>query len=220
MFNFVISRYKEDVKWVRVVLAILPPDLSKLYLYNKGLPNELDSIPLPNIGRESHTYLHHIIQQYDAMLATPDEITYFLQGSIREHIPSKYKGNIEQYMMELTKDTCAHGTPTSFAKDHQFGIHSAVHSFRIKEWSGRKQTPPPDNACFGDWFRQYIDPVFPPKVLWWVAAIFAAKHSAITRRPKSYYEKIINQLKTCDEEAGHYLERSWYYMFTPEPQLL
>jgi hypothetical protein len=73
--HLVISRHQEDITWIKKI----DPSI-KVFLYNKGsaLPNH---IPLPNTGRESHTYLHHILQHYNKL---PD-ITIFVQGNPFDH---------------------------------------------------------------------------------------------------------------------------------------
>ena len=50
--QLILARYNENIKWVNA----LPPDI-EVVVYNKGtgIGNNL-----PNIGREAHTYLHHL----------------------------------------------------------------------------------------------------------------------------------------------------------------
>ncbi len=54
--ELVVARYAEDLAWLRNI----PPQI-RATVYDKN-PN--DSHPgarqLPNVGREAHTYLHHI----------------------------------------------------------------------------------------------------------------------------------------------------------------
>uniref|UniRef100_A0A6C0EFJ1 Uncharacterized protein n=1 Tax=viral metagenome TaxID=1070528 RepID=A0A6C0EFJ1_9ZZZZ len=75
--SLVVSRYNENIEWV------LPyNDIS--IIYNKG--HELNIhfnniINLSNIGREGHTYLYHIIQNYNSL---PNRVI-FTQGSPFEH---------------------------------------------------------------------------------------------------------------------------------------
>lgn len=67
--EIVISHYKEDLSWLNVV----PPDY-KITVYNK---HEGDNL-LPNVGREAHTYLTHIVNNYESGLS---DITVFVQGN-------------------------------------------------------------------------------------------------------------------------------------------
>ena len=60
--QIVVARYNEDIKW-------LLPFKDVTIIYNKGqylpLLNSFNFINLDNVGRESHTYLYHIIENYD-----------------------------------------------------------------------------------------------------------------------------------------------------------
>lgn len=76
--EIVIARYKEDIEWVRAYTDIAT-------IYNKGdadLPeSDFCVISLPNIGREGHTYLSHMILRYESFA----ERTVFVQASPFEH---------------------------------------------------------------------------------------------------------------------------------------
>jgi len=50
--QLILARYNEKVDWVKN----LPPDI-EVIIYNKG---RHEGNNLPNIGREAHTYLHHL----------------------------------------------------------------------------------------------------------------------------------------------------------------
>lgn len=85
--EIVIARYKENLDWVFKI-----PEEYKIIIYNKGgnseelnylLKNNKNIIirELENIGRESHTYLTHIINNYKNL---SDKII-FTQGNPIEH---------------------------------------------------------------------------------------------------------------------------------------
>jgi len=77
--EIVIARYNENLDWIKE----LPKNI-KVTIYNKGI-NDIDYpfIPLENIGRESHTYLYHIIHNYNKLA----EKTIFCQGGPIIHSP-------------------------------------------------------------------------------------------------------------------------------------
>lgn len=78
----VIARYNEDISWIKELKN------KKITIYNKGnndIPNKF--IKLPNIGRESHTYLTHIIKNYDNLA----DITIFTQANPFFHSPDFIK---------------------------------------------------------------------------------------------------------------------------------
>ena len=77
--EMVIARYNEDLGWLKDV-----PKNIKITIYNKGEDDiSYPYIRLPNIGRESHTYLYHIINNYDNLA----ERTIFCQGDSIFHSP-------------------------------------------------------------------------------------------------------------------------------------
>ena len=83
--EIVIARYNEDLSWLKKI-----PKNIKIIIYNKGLDDivkipgvKYDIIKLPNIGRESHTYLYHIINNYDNLANK----TILCQGDSIFHSP-------------------------------------------------------------------------------------------------------------------------------------
>ena len=71
--DIVVARYNESLEWCK-------PYASMCIVYNKGDPLKnnfgLKIRQLSNVGRESHTYLSHIIYNWDTL----NEYTVFLQG--------------------------------------------------------------------------------------------------------------------------------------------
>ena len=67
--EIVISRYNEDISWTESIEEYCT-------VYNKGDTLNVDTIELNNIGREAHTYLYHIVNNYDNL----SDYTIFLQG--------------------------------------------------------------------------------------------------------------------------------------------
>jgi hypothetical protein len=86
--EIIIARYNEDLDWLKKI-----PKEFKITIYNKGqddienIPPNATIIKLPNIGRESHTYLYHIIENYDKLA----DKTIFCQGDSIFHSPDFLK---------------------------------------------------------------------------------------------------------------------------------
>ena len=83
--EIIIARYNEDLSWLKKI-----PKSIKITVYNKGLDDitqikdlKYDIIKLPNVGRESHTYLYHIIHNYNNLAHK----TIFCQGDSIFHSP-------------------------------------------------------------------------------------------------------------------------------------
>jgi protein YibB len=73
----VVARYNEDVNWVKELNY-------NVTIYNKNNEdNDVFSNNLPNVGREGHTFFHHIVTNYDNL---PEYIA-FVQGKPHDHCP-------------------------------------------------------------------------------------------------------------------------------------
>ena len=82
--NIVVARYNESIDW----LDSINKDKYNIKIYNKGDDNiNYEYSKLPNIGRESHTYLKYIIDNYENLT----DFTIFLQGNPFDHL-----GNLER----------------------------------------------------------------------------------------------------------------------------
>ncbi len=84
MQDIVVARYNENLDWLNLI-----PKHFNIIIYNKGdtltnIKNNWKIIQLQNIGRESHTYLQHIINNYDTLA----DKTVFCQGDTLFHSPN------------------------------------------------------------------------------------------------------------------------------------
>jgi len=77
----VVSRYNENVDWTNIY------DKKNLKIYNKGKKIEQSCEHIENIGREGHTYLTYIIENYENL----EDYIVFTQGDPFEHSPSFIK---------------------------------------------------------------------------------------------------------------------------------
>ena len=80
--DVVLAHYDEDISWISKEAAITGYNKARVHVYHKGAAGDavkklsdalLPSVPaakvvsLPNVGRESHTYLSHIVDNYDSL---------------------------------------------------------------------------------------------------------------------------------------------------------
>lgn len=80
--ELVVARYHEDLAWLRRV----PRDFV-VTIYDKSPAATPSSIALPNVGREAHTYLHHLAESHESLA----ELTVFVQGHPFDHAPDLHK---------------------------------------------------------------------------------------------------------------------------------
>jgi hypothetical protein len=90
--ELVVARYNESVDWVMAYNDIA-------IVYNKGRSPLLGfnrTVNVENIGREGHTYLYHILQNYDTLA----ERTIFLQADPFLHNPTILFGVDNHFLLQ------------------------------------------------------------------------------------------------------------------------
>jgi len=214
--DVVIAHYSTDahpepLDWL-VQLHKVRPD-ARIYVYYKGdVPCIPDGVhvhaicQLPNVGRESHTYLHHILQHYYATDSTDGtdfmaQNTLFTQGAPLEHRPAR-----ELYGEFLAGSPSGLYPPTPgawFAPTWKNGNVDGGIGTDV-------------GIGIGDWWGRVFEKhePFPGRLLVIWAAIFNVSHDRILRRPRAFYERAIATVAhDVNPEEGHYFERSWGNVF-------
>ncbi len=74
--EIVVSYYNENIDWLKKIKDY------KITIYNKSSFDIDDTISLPNVGREMHTYFHHIVENYDNL----SDWVFFTQGNPFDHV--------------------------------------------------------------------------------------------------------------------------------------
>lgn len=206
-----VARFKELVEW-------LP--LGNSIIYNKSdmIPVHLQSrahsiVSLPNVGREADTYLNHIIRNYDTL----SQITVFVQGRIRDHVRIDEKKFIKILVTQAREN--------GFSTERLIRNDDPNHPHWGREWNKNylggtswykeNEYRGDVHLTFKDWFEQMIDMPYPEgEFSLYPNAIFAVDKDHILSRPREYYQKLLETVSWhSDPVEGHFLERSWYYIF-------
>ncbi|KIW85593.1 hypothetical protein Z517_00985 [Fonsecaea pedrosoi CBS 271.37] len=234
--DLVIANYNECLTWLSTYASLAT-------VYSKGkLPPDLSIFRaveiLPNWGRESHTYLHHIVHNYDDLA----DVTLFLQGNIHDTndgTPAHTALSLDEIVrmaQRLTELPDLLGNSLYIQNYPRDGVLplGKIHSFG--DWDGVKYLP--------DWIKRrgkglrrspyspeqfwnYIlngttdneDPkwVAPPsEIRWTQGALFAVTRQTIQRHPRAVYERAYSYFHTLahvNPEEGHYMERFWLGIF-------
>jgi hypothetical protein len=197
-YLIVVAHYKENLDW----LKSFDPD--KILVYNKNeKQTEYHTINLPNLGRESNTYLKYIVDNYDNL----PEVVVFMQGK-DDHLSTV---NIKHFLnkMELFPARKVEGNLTIFDKS-RLGL-SKEH--RIPRYGGK--TLIPAEYDFNTWFTKYIRKELPNYFCVFWGACFLVRKEAIRSKPIQFYFELYQQTMVGEAiELGHFFERSWYYIFT------
>ncbi|GAX84763.1 hypothetical protein CEUSTIGMA_g12185.t1 [Chlamydomonas eustigma] len=238
--DIVVAHFREDLGWLSEAHAAIQERFLarvRLFVYHKGgqdiagvkalCPPGADVSPLPNVGRESDTYLHHLIRMKDDAenAAASDSLVLCCQGCLKQHIAYERFSSTTDYLCSLIEDarTSQSGRSEATARAHILGPHSATRAFKIHQW-GEKLYP--SNTTFGEWFERLVGP-FPDAILpagwpealrlrWWAGANFCVKAGLIYARQKDFFQAIRDTVSVnVNPEAGHFVERAWFYILAP-----
>ena len=139
MTTIVVARHGEDIRWTS--------QFENVIIYNKGLPlpggGNYIEIPLPNVGKEGHTYYKHICDNYDNL---GDNIV-FVQGNPFDHSPNlvanikSIKSTVEfEFLSEQILETnllgCPHHVGIPMADVYIQIVQYGIFRFCIKVWCG------------------------------------------------------------------------------------
>ena len=231
----VIARYNEaDLSWI----AGIGPDsrwlqrISRVTIYNKGptpviVPDVLRSSnvavevhALPNVGREGHTYLHHVLQRYSTL---PD-VTIFLPASV----PTlAHKVQLARTVVSRTLRT---GDSVFAALDRKIRSADEVRSLREVHLNEHRSTHPANASLnpearllpasprpLGPWMDEFLPPGVKLRV-GFHCGIFSVARRHARNHTEAHYQRLLDQVSShSNPEAGHYLERVWEGVFHPIP---
>jgi len=199
--DLIVARYNESPDWITNF-----PGLSRVFLYNKGgaslspldLPCNTSIIPLPNLGRETQTYLHHIVTNYDDLAA----VNIFFQGEVDDRPEQKIMGydsytSITSWGFAGKLDTCFE----SYSWGRELDSISSISAFK---------------SSFGEFIVDTLDMPWRDKCLFTKGAYFSVGRDRIRLRSRDFYQMILDkhELSThVNPRAGHYMERSWFRLF-------
>jgi len=194
-YRLVVARFREDVEWV---------DAFENYtIYNKGRDDlasrhRANSVRLINVGREAHSYIHHIVENYDRL----EDIIVFSQGNYRDHVacdPAEFRRRVLD-LGEL-------GFSANIGRMGFTGTNAR--NFFLHEYRGPLR--PKDHYDLGGWWERTTGEAYvrSRSVFW--NAIFSVRRDYILKRSRESYIKILNTLDwTANPLEAHFCERAWF----------
>ncbi|KAL8875605.1 MAG: hypothetical protein Q9198_006060, partial [Flavoplaca austrocitrina] len=212
-FEIVVSHYNENLDWLK-------QHSDECCVYSKGGKTNapqppLTSTPLPNIGREGHTFLYHIVNHYENLA----KVTLFVQGRIDDHV------DMTVAEMKAKALTTAPGQVTTYPFrelelfEHWEGIPWEKYPC-WKRWSSMTMQKMQETPL--ELFQKYIseDDRVPVAIGFAPGAIFAVNKKTIMRHNKAFYQRLLHKMflgkmAHVNPETGHYMERFWLALFNP-----
>jgi hypothetical protein len=209
-FDIVIAHYKENLSWIR---NLNHPSIRKIFVYTKGsliadLSSDLiEHSYLPNVGRESHTYLWHCVNNFHKIEnGDMADFTFFVQGSPHSMNSSK----ICEWIDESERLSLSFTLNYKLSSPYDF-----LSAGRCRSWAG--DTSPAD-CDIKEWCEKNIkkDAEFYQIPIFWNACfgVSADRIVASERDRMAHIHQI--ELSTLNPECGHFCERLWYYIFKME----
>lgn len=242
--HLVVARFDEDVSWLFDVVVALTTLISQdssvhIFIYNKGpdlgsdVLRKLKSLKrvrlsvacLPNVGRESHSYLEHILRARGACVRSLNDrtidVTVFMQGRMCDHVPCEHT-SIAAFVCAMAIDAAS--SPLGESRNHachsQFGSFNATPRLRVAMYPGVGDS----QRDFGAWFTSFVGPwrwdCVSDGPSWWQHAVFAIVNTRLLS--DSVDDAFFHTLKAevdwhVNPEAGHFFERAWCHIF-PDSQ--
>jgi hypothetical protein len=210
--EMVVSRYNEDLEWLKKK----PFNKLPVIIYNKGINDNFYKPPLlkkivklDNVGVCIHTYLYHIITEYNNLA----DITIFLPGSCT----CRHK---KKHTIETVNKTIKTQNSVFYVLD----IEPSVSEFTLDKYTladPKNRSLNNDNnmvKCdprpFGIWYDKLFHGI---KLEYWSRwTIFSVSRKDILNRSKESYEELIQYVnKNKNEECAHYFERAFLSVFYP-----
>ncbi|KAI4242394.1 MAG: hypothetical protein LQ352_007248 [Teloschistes flavicans] len=213
-FEIVVAHYNEDLSWLK-------KHSGECCIYTKGpSKNSPDPpftfTPLPNIGREGHTFLYHIANHYDDLA----DATLFVQGRIDDHVDLSVEEMKQRAITTGIGQVCTFPFRELERFDHWEGIPWEQYPC-WKRWSSMKTAQMKGPPL--QYFQKYISESdrIPTAVGFAPGAIFAVRKETIRQHSKAYFQRLLEKMFLGDmahvnPETGHYMERFWLAMFNPD----
>lgn len=216
----VIARYNENLEWLKES----PFNDLHYIVYNKG-NNEnyyisdkfIKQVQLDNVGRETHTYLSHIIDNYDNL----NSFTIFFPGSIelenRHDRAKQLINDIIEAKYEQDIFACVPFDKPVLEVYSDFTIDNYLSSNELnKQANSNAKMLPSEIRPFGEWYKTTFGDINADSKCFTKNSMFGIKKDTILLKPKSYYEKLLSHVNSHhNHETVHYFERAWETVFYP-----
>jgi hypothetical protein len=226
--DLVIARYNEDIDWLKDYSKY---KFNRIFIYNKGKKKDLKDCPLevetiyktlPNVGRCDHTYIYHIIHNYDTLAS----VTIFAKGSVI--CPYRILGNREpdKFSKTIEKVFATHDTVIT-GKHYPPDLKASMAGFELSAYRARceinNNSETSDNLIpanprpFNEWYKKHFSTIHEDRASF--SGIFAVSSSHIKQHRIPYYKTFLNELAVgSNPEVGHYMERAWFAIFYKIPE--
>lgn len=216
--DVVVCHFEEKLDWLSAVdLSII----CRIFVYHKGQPSKTASdysfpsciphqklvwITLKNVGRESHTIVHHCLHLVESKqtVNTNTLHTLFVQGNIKDHASHVYP--VTLWFKYLQSDYVCAQTPEIW-KNTADGTVIHHSKWADEKKSGKMQT---SKLTLLEFYFFVFRRFYPKHVGLFTTFhnCFSVANSRIMSHHKNMYKRLLQILQThANPEEGHYFER-------------
>ncbi len=207
--HIVVARYNEDLSWLKDISRVD----TQIFIYNKGQKIEIDFGPgvsvieMKNVGRESHTYLHHIVNFFNDL---PERII-FTQAHPDDHVSEDFKSRISDFLDSQSEFEYFSKNVLEM-KILEDGVEESG-NLNGSFWRNKHSL----NSCCVTVPKEIIQELSSRKWIFGTGAIFGVSKNSINKNPKKFYLQCLEILEKSSDVTnppeGHAFERSWYLIF-------
>jgi FkbM family methyltransferase len=242
LVEVVVAHYDENMEWIKEFAS---PDVA-FAVYSKGNLTGHDMQLLPNVGRESQTYLYHIVQNYDSLapwtvFTQASRPEWGFQGKVRAsgHLTDNVK--FSDYLKAFPEGSDSFfimSAAAHFPKGLQTSrLGIVVQDFRNNtknscplnggdDWTpwwydGQHEHAKGRNPSLLEFYHKYIaldaNDERPLTLAFAQGARFAVSNERIHIRSRQYYSDLLRQVERISNPVeGFWMEASWYDVFHPD----
>jgi hypothetical protein len=212
--EIVVARYNEDLKWI-----LEPPfNQFKYIVYNKGVNDDFEKtnvikvVSLENVGRCDHTYLYHIVHNFNNL----STVTVFLPGSLNNECK---RNNAIRILSNIKRERTG-----IFLGKRTNNLKKQFKNFTLDNWSctdpsnsslnNESKLLPAVIRPYSRWFQYHFGNI---KVRYWcIHGVFSIHKLDIIKHNIERYRELMSAVgRHSNPEVGHYIERSWAAIFHP-----
>lgn len=204
--DLVVAHYREGLSWIE---KVDDERIRRIFVYTKGekppaLKNgKVVNMRLENVGRESHTYLRHCVDQYEAMKGGSTDFVFFLQGNPHGMDDKR----VSEWIDCVAENNLKHTLNFRISSPFDF-----LNNGRCRTWAGATE---PAAFDVKGWCEEFVraDAKFDEVPIFWNACFGVSVDRILSNPPEKYRRIAEKELSSINPECGHYCERLWYYIF-------
>jgi hypothetical protein len=208
-YKLIVARYNENLDWVN--------HFESYQIYNKGVKDlaphhQANAVQLPNVGREAHTYLYHIINNYDNL----EDVLIFSQGTVFHHTYHQDMNEFKRRALDIDRHgfSVDLGNISGLIGDNSetFSLHGHGGKLYYTGEDGRpRDASVPPYYQLGTWWKRATDETYArSRSVFW-GATFSVKKEFVLKRSLESYMRIFGTL--CGNRnslEAHFCERTWF----------